>query len=136
MLTQTDLAKLSQWTVLTYRPSICKDWEPLPEIAVKDSYWYYCGSKVRKILSGETFENNHVPPVQIQDNWRNLQALKSFVGKPYYGYLTFSWGETPTEKAIVDVDGNGRISRIRTYSGMNWSAKNGYGSPICDTGKI
>lgn len=133
--TSTNLAEIREMFVLTYQPLICKTWEPLSEIAVKDGYWYYCGSKVRKILSGETFENNHVPPVQIQDNWRNLGLLKSFIGKPYYGHLSFNCGETPTEKAIVDIDGNGKISRIRTYSGMNWTVK-GYGFPICDTDKI
>ncbi len=127
-----NLGEIKEWTVLTYQPLICKTWEPLSEIAVKDGWWYFCGSKVRKICTGETFENNHVPPVQIQDNWRNLGLLKSFVGKPYYGYLTFNWGGTPTEKAIVDIDDSGKISRIRTYSGMNWSVK-GYGSPVCDT---
>ena len=131
----TNLAEIKEWTVLTYQSPICKTWEPLSEIAVKDGWWYYCGSRVRKILQGEIFKDDYIPPVQIQDNWKDLRTLKSFVGKPYYGYLTFNWGEIPTEKAIVDVDDNGRISRIRTYSGMNWSAKGGYGSPICDTGK-
>jgi hypothetical protein len=34
-----NLAELKQWTVLTYQPPICKTWEPLSEIAVKDGYW-------------------------------------------------------------------------------------------------
>ena len=131
--TVINLAEIKEWTVLTYQLPICKTWEPLSEIAVKDGWWYYCGSKVRKICTGEMFEADYISPVQIQDNWRNLGLLKSFVGKPYYGYLAFNWGETPTEKAIVDIDDAGKISRIRTYSGMNWSAKNGHGSPVCDT---
>jgi hypothetical protein len=127
-----NLAEIKHFTVLTYQPPICKSWEPLSEIAVKDGWWYFCGTKTRKICSGEKFEENNINPLQIQENWKNLEILNSYIGKPYYGYLTFNWGETPTEKAIVDVDDAGKISRIRTYSGMNWNIR-GYGSPVRDT---
>jgi hypothetical protein len=127
-----NLAEWKQWKVLTYQTPICKSWEPLSEIAVKDGWWYFCGSKTRKISTGEIFEEKHIYPLQIQENWRNLEILKSYIGKPYYGYLKFNWGEVPSEKSIVDVDDAGKISRIRTYSGMNWNTR-GYGSPVRDT---
>jgi hypothetical protein len=69
----------------------------------------------------------------IRLNWKNQEALTQCFEEycPFTGEYSRNWGDIPTNKIIVNTEG-GRPSRIRTYSGMNWSARWGYGSPYLD----
>ena len=70
----------------------------------------------------------------IEDHWRSSEYLKTLIGvKVADGNNVIEWcfGDIPTEKAIVYTR-DGRIARIQTFSGMNWSAKNGRGAPTVD----
>lgn len=45
---------------------------------------------------------------------------------------SFSWGSTPKNKALVHFTPEGVISRVQTWSGLNWNQRGGYGSPLVD----
>jgi hypothetical protein len=69
----------------------------------------------------------------VRRNWRDSEALTQCFSEhcPFTGEYSRNWGEIPTNKIIVNTEG-GFPRRIRTYSGMNWSARWGYGSPYLD----
>lgn len=72
---------------------------------------------------------------KVSEAWRSRASLSLLIGEEIDGVSSVyssCWGSIPTNKAEVDVE-DGKISRVRTYSGLNWSAKGGYGSPIIDT---
>lgn len=64
-------------------------------------------------------------------NWRNAEALRTLLGTDFPKNDDFRFGETPTEQAKIEVK-NGKITRITTWSGLSWSARYGYGSPVVD----
>ena len=64
-------------------------------------------------------------------NWKSAEALKTLLGEHFPKNDEFHFGETPTEQGRIEVK-NGKITRIITWSGLSWSAKYGYGSPVVD----
>jgi hypothetical protein len=64
-------------------------------------------------------------------NWKSAEALKTLLGAHFPKNDEFHFGETPTEQARLEVK-NGKITRITTWSGLSWSAKYGYSSPVVD----
>lgn len=56
------------------------------------------------------------------------EAIKSFLGQPGEN-ASVLYGQVPTDKLEVEVNENGKITTIRWYSGLKWTAKNGYGTP-------
>ena len=70
----------------------------------------------------------------IRSSWRNRETINDLIGTSCPESFSFNWGSVPTEKAVVTAE-NGKISRIRTYSGLSWTARGGYGSPVVDTDK-
>ena len=64
-------------------------------------------------------------------NWRSASALKTLLGADFGQSEEFHFGEIPTEQARLEVK-NGKITRVTTWSGLSWSARNGYGSPVVD----
>lgn len=65
----------------------------------------------------------------VSANWRDRQALQGLVGQPCNADLEWNFGSIPTEKAAVETQ-DGVIVRVSTWSGLNWSARGGYGSPF------
>ena len=65
----------------------------------------------------------------VSANWRDQAALQKLVGQPCDADLEWNFGSTPTEKASVETQ-DGVIVRISTWSGLNWSARGGYGAPF------
>ena len=47
------------------------------------------------------------------------------------GEEAWCFGDIPTDKIRLEIK-DGRIARIRTYSGLNWNARDGRGSPLQD----
>jgi hypothetical protein len=84
--------------------------------------------------------NKHNLGWQLQDrierSWASAPDLRALVGTPIMsdgdGEIEWCFGSIPTEKAIVTVK-RGKVFRIRTFSGLSWNAKGGYGSPSVDT---
>ena len=76
----------------------------------------------------------------VKENWRNKAKLSFLVGQFYAGttdrndqnHVTFNWGAIPTEKAVITLT-DGIITRIQTWSGLNWSARYGWGDAFVDT---
>lgn len=76
----------------------------------------------------------------VKSNWRDKEKLTSLVGQTYVGStdrenqnrVTFCWGQVPTEKAIISLE-NMVVTRVQTWSGLNWSARYGWGDAFCDT---
>ena len=64
-------------------------------------------------------------------NWKSTQSLNTLLGVDFGQSDEFHFGEAPTEKARVECK-NGKIIRITTWSGLSWSAKYGYSSPVVD----
>lgn len=69
------------------------------------------------------------PKAFVEGNWRNRQALQGLVGQPCGADLEWNFGSIPTEKALIKTQ-DGVIVRIEVWSGLNWSARGGYGSPF------
>jgi hypothetical protein len=67
----------------------------------------------------------------IIKNWRSASALRTLIGTEFPESDIFHFGEIPTEEVRLEVT-NGKITRITTWSGLSWSARNGYGSPVVD----
>lgn len=65
----------------------------------------------------------------VAANWRNRLALQRLIGRPCDKDLEWNFGSIPTEKAEIQTQ-DGVIVRILTWSGLNWSARGGYGSPF------
>ena len=65
----------------------------------------------------------------IEENWRDESALRSLIGVAYSGVDVWHFGDIPTNKIAIDTE-QGCISRIRAWSGLNWSARGGYGRPF------
>ncbi len=64
-------------------------------------------------------------------NWKSAEALKTLLGADFPKNDEFHFGEVPTEQARLEVK-NGKITRVTTWSGLSWSAKYGYSSPVVD----
>ena len=64
-------------------------------------------------------------------NWKNASALRTLIGAEFPDSDIFHFGEIPTEQAKITVEG-GKITRVTTWSGLSWSARRGYGSPVVD----
>jgi hypothetical protein len=64
-------------------------------------------------------------------NWKNPEALRTLLGADFPKNDEFHFGEIPTEQARIETK-NGKITRITTWSGLSWTARNGYGSPVVD----
>ena len=64
-------------------------------------------------------------------NWKSAEALKTLLGADFPKNDEFNFGEVPTEQASIKVK-NGKITRVTTWSGLSWSARHGYGSPVVD----
>lgn len=69
----------------------------------------------------------------IRENWKNKTALTAcFTQRAIEkGQYARNFGTIPTNKIVVDVTEIG-IARIRTYSGMSWNQRDGYGPPLID----
>lgn len=67
----------------------------------------------------------------IISNWSSAEAMRTLLGKEYPRNDQFHFGSIPTEQASIEVT-EGRITRITTWSGLNWSAHSGYGKPRVD----
>ncbi len=67
----------------------------------------------------------------IIKNWRSAEALRTLIGTEFPDSDIFHFGEVPTEQASIKVE-NGKITRVTTWSGLSWSAKHGYSSPVVD----
>jgi hypothetical protein len=74
---------------------------------------------------------NQVIKEHVEQYWNFKSALRGILGAEFPDSQTWNFGSIPTEKAELTVEG-GRIVRIRTWSGLNWSARGGYGSPTVD----
>lgn len=76
----------------------------------------------------------------VKTNWRDKDQLKTLIGQNYSGAIdygnqnrvTFSWGSVPRERAVITLE-NKIITRVQTWSGLNWSAKYGWGDAFRDT---
>ena len=75
----------------------------------------------------------------VKENWRSKKKLSSLVGQSYTGTtdrnsneVSFNWGIIPNEKAVITL-ADGVITRIQTWSGLNWSARYGWGDAFADT---
>ena len=64
-------------------------------------------------------------------NWKSAEALTTLLGTDFPKNDEFHFGEVPTEQASIKVE-NGKITRVTTWSGLSWSARRGYGSPVVD----
>ena len=64
----------------------------------------------------------------VQENWNVKHMLLTLIGKPCQSDMEWNFGSVPTEKASVETQ-NGVIVRVKTWSGLKWSARGGYGSP-------
>jgi hypothetical protein len=64
-------------------------------------------------------------------NWKSAEALKTLLGADFPKNDEFHFGEVPTEQGRIEVK-NGKITRITTWSGLSWSARYGYSSPVVD----
>ena len=64
-------------------------------------------------------------------NWKSAEALRTLIGAEFLESDIFHFGEIPTEQAKITVE-NGKIIRVTTWSGLSWSARYGYGSPVVD----
>lgn len=66
----------------------------------------------------------------VRENWKNKAMLTKLVGQQSDCESSFqdNWGTCPTEKMYVTVE-HGCIAKIETWSGLRWSARNGYGAP-------
>lgn len=64
-------------------------------------------------------------------NWKSAEALKTLLGADFPKNDEFHFGETPTEQARLEVK-NGKITRVTTWSGLSWTARYGYSSPVVD----
>jgi len=67
----------------------------------------------------------------IIKNWKSAEALRTLIGTEFPESDVFHFGEIPTEQASIKVE-NGKITRVTTWSGLSWSARNGYGNPVVD----
>jgi hypothetical protein len=67
----------------------------------------------------------------IIKNWRSAEALRTLIGTEFPESDIFHFGEIPTEQARLEVK-NGKITRVTTWSGLSWSARNGYGNSVVD----
>jgi len=67
----------------------------------------------------------------IIKNWKSAEALRTLIGTEFSKNDEFHFGEVPTEQARLEVK-NGKITRVTTWSGLSWSARNGYGNPVVD----
>lgn len=73
----------------------------------------------------------------IIDNWKSADALRTLLGTKFEQssveseYLEFHFGMIPTEQAAIHVK-EGKIVRITTWSGLNWSARGQYAKPKVD----
>lgn len=67
----------------------------------------------------------------IINNWKNESQLKTLIGKECDTSFSFHFGDTPTNSAVVVVK-DGKITRVRTYSGLSWSPLYGYGAALID----
>jgi hypothetical protein len=67
----------------------------------------------------------------VEQYWNFKGALRGILGAEFPESREWNFGSIPTEKASITVE-NGRIVRVRTWSGLNWSARGGYGSPTVD----
>ena len=65
----------------------------------------------------------------VAANWRDRHSLQGLVGQPCQSDMEWNFGSIPTEKAEVQTQ-DGVIVRVSTWSGLNWSARGGYGSPF------
>ena len=65
----------------------------------------------------------------VTANWRDRLALQGLVGQPCEANMEWNFGAVPTEKAVIETQ-DGVIVRVSTWSGLNWSARGGYGSPF------
>jgi hypothetical protein len=64
-------------------------------------------------------------------NWKSASALRTLLGTDFPENDVFYFGEIPTEQAKITVE-SGKIVRITTWSGLSWTARNGYGNPVVD----
>jgi hypothetical protein len=67
----------------------------------------------------------------VEENWKFKGGLRAVLGTEFPESREWNFGSIPTEKASITVQ-NGRIVRVQTWSGLNWSARGGYGSPTVD----
>jgi hypothetical protein len=67
----------------------------------------------------------------VEQNWKFAAALRVILGAEFPESREWNFNSVPTEKASLTVEG-GRIVRVQTWSGLNWSARGGYGSPTVD----
>lgn len=73
----------------------------------------------------------------VVENWRDANKLSELLGLGYtapveFGSIIFTWGIVPQEKAEITLSDDLEIVRVRTWSGLNWNQRNGYGTPMCD----
>lgn len=76
----------------------------------------------------------------LKANWRDKEKLASLIGQAYNGstnwnnpnQATFYWNVAPKERAVITLE-NGVINRVQTWSGLNWSARWGWGDAFRDT---
>jgi hypothetical protein len=86
----------------------------------------------RNEVVGKQSKEKMTTKKHITENWRNPHMLNSFLGSQWdEPHTEFNFGDIPTHKASIEVQGN-CIVRIRTYSGNSWTARYGYGEPVCD----
>jgi hypothetical protein len=64
-------------------------------------------------------------------NWKSAEALRTLLGADFPKNHEFHFGEVPTEQAKIETK-NGKITRVTTWSGLSWSARYGYSSPVVD----
>ena len=66
----------------------------------------------------------------IVSSFKSESAMRSLLGTALTEpFLSLKFNGIPYDKAEVFVK-DGRISEIMTWSGLNWSARHGYGSPL------
>lgn len=86
----------------------------------------------RNEVVGKQSKEKMTTKKHITENWKNSEKLSSFLGSQWdEPHTEFNFGDIPTHKVSIEVEGN-RIIGIKTYSGNSWTARYGYGEPVCD----
>jgi len=74
--------------------------------------------------------NGHELRSFVEENWRDESALRTIIESPVScGPQFWHFGEIPTNQAEVKIQ-DGLIKQITVWSGLNWSARGGYGKPF------
>lgn len=72
----------------------------------------------------------------VSTNYRDKSELQKLIGLQCSAPkkdIIFFWGVPVKDKALINLDSYGVITRIRTWMGSKWDMQRGYGDPLVDT---